>query len=326
MYSGVFTIGDFALFAAYLWPMTQFMRMFGRLITFYKQTSVSLQRMEKMMQGAPPGGPVEHYPVYLSGPFPEVPFTPKTDTHRLESLSVEDLSYHYDQTGDNSNGITNVSFSLQRGSFTVITGKIGSGKTTLLKVLLGLLPPQSGKIFWNGELVADPATFFQPPRCAYTGQVSRLFSESIRDNILLGIPEKEVDLQATIAKAALERDVLDMEEGLDTLVGTKGIRLSGGQLQRTAAARMFVRDAELLIFDDLSSALDVETERLLWEMVFNDRTSDSYPTCLVISHRRTVLQQADHIIVLKNGHLDDQGTLNELLQRNDEMNSLYYQE
>jgi ATP-binding cassette subfamily B protein len=326
MFAGTFTIGDFALFAAYLWPMTQFMRMFGRLITFYKQTSISLQRMEKMMQGAPPGGPVEHHPVYLSGQFPEVPYIPKTNLHRFESLSVKDLTFRYDQTSDNSSGITNVSFSLQRGSFTVITGKIGSGKTTLLKVLLGLLPPQDGAIYWNGEIVADPATFFKPPRCAYTGQVSRLFSESIRDNILLGLPEEEVDIQATIAKAALQRDILDMEEGLDTLVGSKGIRLSGGQLQRTAAARMFVRAAELMIFDDLSSALDVETERQLWEMVFADRDTDSYPTCLVVSHRRAVLQQADQIIVLKNGRLDDQGTLRELLQRNDEMNSLYYQE
>ena len=323
MYAGEFTIGDFALFAAYLWPTTHFMRIFGALVTLYKQTTISFQRMENMMQGAPAGGIVAFHPVYLKGEFPALPHTPKTAAHRLERLSVENLTYSYDQDSANGNGLREVSFTLERGSFTVITGKIGSGKTTLLKVLLGLLPAQGGKIYWNGELITDPAAFLRPPRCAYTGQVPRLFSESMRDNILLGLPESQMDLQGSISKSVLERDVSDMEAGLDTLVGSKGIRLSGGQLQRTAAARMFVRDAELMIFDDLSSALDVETERLLWERVFSARSSDSFPTCLVVSHRRAVLRQADQIIVLKDGRVDDQGRLDELLQRNQEINSLY---
>jgi len=323
MYAGEFTIGDFALFAAYLWPMTHVMRMIGRLITLYKQTSISLLRMEKMMQGAPPGGPVEAHPVYLTGQFPEIPFTPKTAVHKLDSLAVEELTYLYDSAEKASTGIKQVSFTLKRGSFTVVTGKIGSGKTTLLKVILGLLPFQEGRIFWNGDMVEDPRSFFTPPRCAYTGQVPRLFSTSLRDNILLGLPEDQINLHGAIAKAALERDVLEMEDGVGTLVGSKGIRLSGGQLQRTAAARMFVRDAELMVFDDLSSALDVETERQLWEMVFSERNSQSFPTCLVVSHRRFVLQQADTIIVLKDGRIEDQGSLNELLLRSAEMNDLY---
>jgi ATP-binding cassette subfamily B protein len=323
MYAGEFTIGDFALFAAYLWPTTHFMRIFGALITLYKQTTISFERMEKMMQGAPAGGIMEFHPVYLRGDFPEVPYTPKTAAHQLDTLTVENLTYLYNSTENQSAGIRGVSFSLERGSFTVVTGKIGSGKTTLLKVILGLLPSQEGRIFWNGDLVEDPRSFFQPPRCAYTGQAPRLFSASVSENILLGLPEDQVNLSGSIAKAALERDVLDMEGGLNTLVGSKGIRLSGGQLQRTAAARMLVRDAELMILDDLSSALDVETERQLWEMVFHERNSQSFPTCLVVSHRRFVLQQADQIIVMKDGRIDDQGNLQELLLRSDEMNDLY---
>ena len=184
-----------------------------------------------------------------------------------------------------------VSFRLERGSFTVVTGRIGSGKTTLLQALLGLLPPDAGTVRWNGEPVADPASFFTPPQSAYTPQVPRLFSETLRDNILLGLPEDEVDLRGALHLAVMEPDIADMPDGLDSLVGPRGVRLSGGQVQRAAAARMFVRRPELLVFDDLSSALDVETE----PPSGSGSSPNPTPPCLAVSHRRAALRRADQI-------------------------------
>ncbi len=318
MQAGNFSVGDLALFVYYLSWVTDFSAIIGDKIAWFKRLGVSIDRMVHLLQGTRAEKLVEYTPVYLRSDLPEVPFTPKRDEHKLERLDVHNLTYHYPDTG---RGIEDISLTLEGGSFIVITGRVGSGKTTLLQTLLGLLPAETGQVFWNGQPVENPGDFFVPPRSAYTPQVPLLFSESLKENILMGLPEDHLIIQDAISTAVLELDIEEIPMGLSTIVGAKGVKLSGGQRQRIAAARMFVRQPSLLVLDDISSALDIETEKKLWRRIFENRHD---ATCLVVSHRKPALQRADQIVILKEGRVEAVGKLEDLLHTNGEMQKLWH--
>jgi ATP-binding cassette subfamily B protein len=312
--SGRFTVGDLALFVNYVGWLSELAGAFGMLLSRWRLVGVSLERLEAMIEGAPKGTLLRREPVYLTEPAP-LPTRPiRTPTDRLQRLDVVDLAYRHRPSASlreereegtaspgrggladrREPGVFGITFSVERGELVAITGPVGSGKTTLLRALLGLLP-REGQVLWNGH----PVDVLEPPRAAYTPQTPRLFSETLRENLLLGVPANPAAVDRAVRRAVLEPDLLTMPDGLETLVGPKGVRLSGGQVQRAAAARTFVRDAELLVFDDLSSALDVETERVLWERLF----AEPGATVIAVSHRPAVLERADKVLVLRDGRL-----------------------
>ncbi|MGG6269516.1 ABC transporter ATP-binding protein [Leptolyngbya sp. AN03gr2] len=309
--SQTLSVGDFALFVYYLAYVTYFLGFFGEFIALSKQSEVSFERMQALVNSEA-DTIVAHHPLYfptLTRKKSQLSMIQEVIRDRLEELQAFKLNYHYPGS---DRGITDISLHLQRGSFTVITGSIGSGKTTLLQVLLGLLPMQSGEIFWNSQKIANPAQFFVPPQSAYTPQVPQLFSTTLRENILLGLRRSDEEVQNAIELAMFDRDLAMMPDGLDTQIGSRGMRLSGGQIQRVAAARMLIRQPELLVFDDLSSALDVETEQRLWSKLFQLSSQTWTPTFLVVSHRRAVLQRADRILLLNNGRIELEGAFADL--------------
>lgn len=306
MQEGSFTVGDLALFIFYLGWLGEVTHFLGRLMARFKQAQVSFDRSIEL-QGGDASELVEHGPLYMTPPYSSVESVVYQQSEPFEILDVTGLSYRHDDTQP---GIHDIDLRIHREELVVITGEVGSGKTTLIRTLLGLLPKQQGTICWNGKVVQNPSEYFIPPRSAYTPQVPHLFNETWKDNILMGLPEDQVDLAQALRTVSLDNDLATGGHTLETELGSQGAKLSGGQQQRTAAARMFVRKAELLVMDDISSAVDVKTESEMWEQI----RSMHQVTCLIVSNKASILQAADQIIVLKEGRIEAKGGLKEVIQ------------
>jgi ATP-binding cassette, subfamily B, bacterial len=279
--------GDVTLFASYLLGMVWLPMRLGGIIVGRRRYQVSVDRLDALLPSRDNGVDrlIEHrvLPI-LGGGEPARPTLAARVP--LERLAVSGLTV-------SSRGISDVSFTVERGSLTVISGAVGSGKTSVLRALIGLLDIDSGEVRWNDATVADRAAFFVPPQCAYVPQVPRLFAESLRDNLRLGHAIDDHQLQDAITLAAFDKDLIDLPEGLNTAVGARGVRLSGGQSQRAAAARALAHRPELLVLDDLTSALDVETELELWT-----RLAHAGYTVLAASNRPVALSRATNVIEL----------------------------
>jgi ABC-type multidrug transport system fused ATPase/permease subunit len=217
----------------------------------------------------------------------------------LQHLELRGLTAVHE---DGTIGAADVDLVINRGELVLLLGQIGSGKSSLLSALAGLVAYR-GQLRWNGRPVEDPETFLRPARVAHVAQVPRVLSGTFADNIRL---DRDRDVTGAIADARLAQDV-DDAGGADAIVGHRGVRLSGGQVQRLALARALASDSELLVADDVSSALDATTEVELWQSL---RRRGS--TVVGSTTKRAALSRADRVVVLAGGRVVASGTWREL--------------
>ncbi|TNM40387.1 ABC transporter ATP-binding protein [Nocardioides albidus] len=208
----------------------------------------------------------------------------------LERLELAGYSAVHD---DGTIGANGVDLAVERGELVLLVGQVGSGKSSLLSSLAGLIDHR-GSLRWNGEQVTDPETFLRPGQVAHVAQVPRVLSGTFADNILLG---HEREIARPVETARMADDVADAG-GPDAVIGHRGVRLSGGQVQRLALARALATDAELLLADDVSSALDAATEIELWAAL-----RERHTTVIGATSKRAALAQADRVVVLVDGEI-----------------------
>ncbi|GAB3172734.1 ABC-type multidrug transport system fused ATPase/permease subunit [Micromonospora palomenae] len=204
---------------------------------------------------------------------------------------------------DGTLAVRDVDLTVDRGQLVLVVGPVGSGKSSLLRALAGIVH-HVGTLRWNGEPVTEPELFLRPQQVGYVGQLPRVLSGTVADNIALG---HEVDAAGAVSTAQLDHDLAAAGGGLGLLIGHKGTRLSGGQLQRLALARALAPRTELLVADDVSSALDVTTELALWAAL-----REHGVTVVGSTSKRAALVRADHVVVLRDGAVAAQGPWRDL--------------
>jgi len=305
--AGVISIGDLVAFITYVGLLVVPLRSLGWLVSIMQRGYVSLTRLNEIMYSTPDR--------------PEGDDPIKTHKGTPPSIEVENLSFSYEsddvdenlslESGPRRLALDDISFSIESGSVAGLFGRTGAGKTTLLRLLSRLWNPPSGTVFVNGDDITNLDLYKWREQLSYVRQRPYLFSRSIAENISMApiLDSEEADLvEGAARRASLWSDLCALPEGIETTVGERGIMLSGGQRQRVSLARGLHRSYDLLLLDDVISAVDHETERRLIETIRAAGTSEgsssrTQPTTIIVSHRISALAHADKILVLDNGRL-----------------------
>ena len=233
-------------------------------------------------------------------------------TLKFESLQVQNLTFAYEGIVDSV--LNDVNVHIQNGEAVGFVGQSGSGKSTLIDIMLGLLEPQSGSVLINGQSIEDAKQSWQK-QIGYIPQTIFLMDDSLRRNIALGIADSEIDEVAIVEalkSAQLEDFVASLPEGLDTVVGERGVRLSGGQRQRIGIARALYHRPSVLVLDEATSSLDTETEHGVMQAV---QALQGDKTVIIVAHRLSTVEYCDRLYRLDAGRIVDEGTFDEVMNR-----------
>ncbi|WP_110933028.1 ABC transporter ATP-binding protein [Paenibacillus bouchesdurhonensis] len=290
------TLGDLVSFNMYLGMMIWPMFAIGELINIMQRGGASLDRVNETLSVKPDVEDIAE-PVHVDAP---------------DAIQFSHVTFQY--PASTMINLDNIHLLIRRGETLGVVGRTGSGKTTLLKQLLHEYPLGSGELTISGVPIQHISLRQLHSWIGYVPQEQILFSRSVRQNIQFGLKDAsdEVIMEA-IRTAAFDKDLETLSDGLDTLVGEKGVALSGGQKQRVSLARAFIANPDILILDDALSAVDARTEA---RIVDNIRSKRSGKTTLISTHRLSAVEHADQIVVLEKGRIIEQGTHQELLQAN----------
>lgn len=305
--SGQISIGDFIAFNGYIGLFYGPVSWLPGLISRYKRAQISFKRLDKFFELEREKINIEH----------------KKEKEDLSGdIEINNLSYNYPTTIEVA--LKNINLTIKKGETLGIIGTIGSGKTTLMNLLLKLYQVKDGQIKIGGKDINEIPVEVLRENICYITQDNFLFSTTLKENISLFKDDYEEDeIYKSTQKAMIKEDIDNMKNGIETIIGERGVDLSGGQKQRVVISRAFLQNSNFVIFDDTFSALDNKTEEKLLE---NVRKMTEGKTCIIISNRISDVKNADNIIVLNDGQIEQRGKHKQLIEQEGLYRKFYIQQ